>query len=213
MHNCPAWPRIHKRVRKILMIVVIVGASGSPGAQWFKYPSPRAPRTANGDVDLTAAPPRLANGRPDLSGVWMTAEPLCVIRGTAPISELLKMNPPSRFIDDIPSDHLAVREQPAPPRPPAGHLVRAPRPSRYEQPSHDEFDQRVFEDDVPAYPIDAGSNGNRASPVAAGATVRHQSFGTGRVLEVRGSGKDQKLLIDFTTVGLKTVLARFVSTD
>ena len=26
----------------------------------------------------------------------MTAEPLCVIRGTAPISELLKMNPPSR---------------------------------------------------------------------------------------------------------------------
>jgi hypothetical protein len=26
----------------------------------------------------------------------MTAEPLCVIRGTAPISELLKMNPASR---------------------------------------------------------------------------------------------------------------------
>jgi len=78
------------------MIVVFVGASGSLGAQWFTVPSPRAPRTANGDVDLTAATPRLANGKPDLSGVWMTAEPLCVIRGTAPISELLKMNPPSR---------------------------------------------------------------------------------------------------------------------
>ena len=96
MHHHRAWPHIETGVRTLLMIVVFVGASGSIGAQWFKVPSPRAPRTANGEVDLTAATPRLANGRPDLSGVWMTAEPLCVIRGTAPISELLKMNPPSR---------------------------------------------------------------------------------------------------------------------
>jgi hypothetical protein len=79
-----------------LAIIVIVGAWGSLGAQWFKYPSPRAPRTANGDVDLTAAAPRLANGRPDLSGVWMTAEPACVIRGTLPVSELLKIIPASK---------------------------------------------------------------------------------------------------------------------
>jgi hypothetical protein len=96
MHNHLAWPHIRRRVNAILIIVAITGASGSLGAQWFKVPSPRAPRTATGDVDLAAAAPRLANGRPDLSGVWMTAEPLCVIRGTAPISELLKMNPLSR---------------------------------------------------------------------------------------------------------------------
>jgi hypothetical protein len=80
----------------ILLIVVIAAASGSVCAQWFKVPSPRAPRTATGEVDLAAPPPRLANGKPDLSGVWMTAEPLCVIRGTAPDQRASEVNPPSR---------------------------------------------------------------------------------------------------------------------
>jgi hypothetical protein len=79
-----------------LVIIVIAGASGSLRAQWFKYPSPKAPRTANGEVDLTAPAPRLANGKADLSGVWMTAEPACVIRGTLPVSELLKIIPASK---------------------------------------------------------------------------------------------------------------------
>jgi hypothetical protein len=46
--------------------------------------------------------------------------------------------------------------------------------------------------------------------VAAGDLVVHASFGTGRVLEARGEGRERKLLIDFATVGLKTILARFV---
>ncbi len=96
MRNRVASRQIHNGVRAILLIGVIAAASASLGAQWFKVPSPGAPRTATGEVDLTAATPRLANGKPDLSGVWMTAEPLCVIRGTAPISELLKLNPPTR---------------------------------------------------------------------------------------------------------------------
>jgi hypothetical protein len=79
-----------------ILMLVAAGTTGSLSAQWFKVPSPRAPRTASGEVDLAAATPRLANGRPDLSGVWMTAEPACVIRGVLSLEELVKLLPPSR---------------------------------------------------------------------------------------------------------------------
>ena len=48
----------------ILMIVVIAGASGSLSAQWFNVPeSTSAAHGQRAEVDLAAAPPRLANGR------------------------------------------------------------------------------------------------------------------------------------------------------
>ena len=97
MHNDTLASRHdRRRVLIVALLIAIAGASLPLGAQWFKHPSAGAPRTATGAVDLAGATPRMTNGKPDLSGVWMTAEPACVIRGVLPLAELAKLIPPTR---------------------------------------------------------------------------------------------------------------------
>jgi len=47
-------------------------ATAHAAAQWVGYPTPHVPRKADGKVDMTAPTPRLANGKPDFTGIWIS---------------------------------------------------------------------------------------------------------------------------------------------
>jgi hypothetical protein len=79
-----------------VLLIAVAGASAPSSGQWLKYRTPGIPRKPGGEVDLSAATPRLANGKPDLSGVWMTADPPCAgVGGPTPASQLRQLAPPS----------------------------------------------------------------------------------------------------------------------
>ncbi|HSS02018.1 MAG TPA: UvrD-helicase domain-containing protein [Kofleriaceae bacterium] len=119
----------------------------------------------------------------------------------------MRMQQPSRFLDDLPPDSLAQprRTRISVPAPRivdgdwAGRQRRA-RPSR----AHDELDQRTSYDDEPVYQVDD------ASGFVIGAEVTHVALGSGRVVAVTGSGKDCRVVVDFGAIGRKTVFAKFL---
>jgi len=127
----------------------------------------------------------------------------------------IRIQEPSRFLDDLPADSLAqprrARIAASAPRIVDGDWAgraRRPRPSGASGASgasagRDELDQRTAYDDEPVFRVDDGG-------FSIGAEVTHAALGSGRVVAVTGTGKDCRVVVDFGTVGRKTVFAKFL---
>jgi hypothetical protein len=121
----------------------------------------------------------------------------------------IRMQGPSRFLDDLPASSVAnpVGRRVITPRAPAiidGNwtaLRRSPRSSR------DDLDQRV-PDDEPVYRVD--DDLVRPGVFRTGDAVEHVIHGRGRVVAVSGSGKDSKVIVEFPNAGRKTVFAEYL---
>jgi hypothetical protein len=74
-------------------ITVLILVSAPLQAQWAKVPPANIPQTLEGKPDLSAAPPRLPDGRPDLSGLWKPAN----VYGGKPANFAANLQ-----VDDIP---------------------------------------------------------------------------------------------------------------
>ncbi len=110
----------------------------------------------------------------------------------------LRFNPPSRFLAEVPRELFGEALEVAPAR------VAAVAP-RVRRPAGDDETGPVVDrsyDQTGEY-ADSGD--------VRGLRVRHGQFGDGVVLEVDGRGPNAKLTVKFASVGLKRVIARFLT--
>jgi len=118
----------------------------------------------------------------------------------------LRFNAPSRFVLDVPQNlfeaNALFSQKPQTHRPPMQNMQR---PQSKQTPKPRPADSNIVRGED--YCSDDYSQ-HADNPV--GARVFHAQFGKGKVLSASGMGSNAKLTVRFETVGVKTVVARFL---
>jgi DNA helicase-2/ATP-dependent DNA helicase PcrA len=114
----------------------------------------------------------------------------------------LRFNPPSRFLSEVPRELFGFEQwAQLEPREPAFSPYRRKRPEPRD-PSEGPYIDRSY---------DQSSGFSDSGGSLRGARVRHSQFGEGEILQCDGEGPNAKVTVRFETVGLKRVIARFLS--
>jgi DNA helicase-2/ATP-dependent DNA helicase PcrA len=121
-------------------------------------------------------------------------------------------NSPSRFLADIPREHLETEEQAQG----SGHW--APGKTDTEASSAGHNLAAVFATPEPVDPalaneVEMVPEEESEGGIWLGMKVRHAKFGVGTIRKVEGHGDDQKVIVWFNSVGPKKLLVRFAGLE